>query len=314
MDQSIPYTEPAIVKANGIDLVYDIFGFNTSPPILLIMGLGAQMISWDDEFCKQLATRGFWVIRFDNRDVGLSTRFEEAGTLDIPELIQARALGKFIRTPYTLKDMADDAAGLLDALAIESAHIVGLSMGGMIAQMVAIYHPNRVRTLTSIMSSTSDPKLPPPKSEAISTLTAPAPSDLAGYVENYIKVSRVLSGPTFPLDEQRARKRARLKYDRGLCTDGTVRQFAAIIVSGSRREMLKSVAAPTLVMHGDADPLVPVECGMDTASAILGSELVIIEGLGHTFPLEVWPQVIDAIVRHTAEKCAGKGCQTARGS
>jgi pimeloyl-ACP methyl ester carboxylesterase len=298
MTQPIPHSDEATVKANGIDIVYDTFGEATAPPMLLVMGLGEQLIAWDDAFCEALAGLGFWVIRFDNRDVGLSTRFDEAGIPDILAMMQ----GKPIQPPYTLRDMAADAVGLLDALDIESAHVVGVSMGGMIAQEMAIGYPDRVRTLTSIMSSTGNPKLPPPRPEAAAILVTPAPTDREGYLEHSLQVWHVLNGPAFPLDEERARTRAGNNFDRGLSPAGTMRQLAAILGSGSRREALTAVTVPTLVIHGDADPLVPVEGGIDTAETIPGAELLIIEGMGHDLPPAVAPRVIEAIVRHAASR------------
>lgn len=298
MIPSVPHSDPARVRVNDIELVYDTFGENSAPPLLLIMGLGGQMIAWDEEFCAQLAARGYWVIRFDNRDVGLSTKLDEAGVPDIFTLVQAQAQSEAAQAPYTLRDMAGDAVGLLDALAVESAHVVGISMGGMIAQEMAIHHPSRVRTLTSIMSTTGNPALPPPKLEALSVLLTPFPTDRDGYIENSLQTWRVLSGPGFPLDQDLVRERAGRFFDRGLSLAGTARQMAAVVTSGSRREALRSVAISTLVIHGDADPLVPVECGMDTADAIPGAELLIIEGMGHDLPLAVAPRVIEAIARH----------------
>lgn len=183
MSQKIPHSDPASVEANGIEIVYDTFGESSAVPLLLVMGLGGQMIAWDEEFCAALAAQGYWVIHFDNRDIELSTKFDEAGVPDIPALMQAVAQGETIQAPYLLPDMADDAVGLLDALGIESAHVVGVSMGGMIAQEMAIHHPDRVRTLTSIMSSTGDPDLPPATPEAMTILVTPAPTDRAGYIE-----------------------------------------------------------------------------------------------------------------------------------
>jgi pimeloyl-ACP methyl ester carboxylesterase len=255
-----------------------------------------QMIGWDEEFYMALATRGYWVIRFDNRDVGLSTRFNEAGVPNILALMQ----GEAIQTPYSLGDMADDTVGLLDALEIDSAHVVGVSMGGMIAQMITIHHPDRVRTLTSIMSSTGDPGLPPPKPEAAAILVTPVSTDRASYIEQTVLTWRVLNGPVLPFDEERTRERAGRFFDRGLSPVGVARQLAAILASGSRKEALKTVTTPTLVVHGDADPLVPVEGGIDTADTIPGAELMIIEGMGHDLPPSVAPQVIEAIVRHAA--------------
>jgi pimeloyl-ACP methyl ester carboxylesterase len=302
MTKSVPHSEPASVKVNDIEIVYDAFGDPGSPPILLIMGLGAQMIAWDEEFCVQLAAQGYWVIRFDNRDVGLSTKLDEAGVPDALEMMQAQAQGKAIQAPYTLREMADDAIGLLDALEIESAHIVGASMGGMIAQTVAIHYPERVSTLTSIMSTTGDPKLPPPKQEAMAVLVVPTPTDRESCIERSIQDQRVLSGPGYQFDEARARRHAERAFDRGVNPAGVARQLAAILASGSRKEALRSVSVPTLVIHGDADPLIPVEGGIDTANSVPGAELLIIEGMGHDLPPAVWPQVIETIAHHAAQK------------
>ncbi len=296
MVQQIPHSDQATVRANGIDIAYDTFGDASAPPMLLVMGLGEQLIAWDDEFCVALAAHGYWVIRFDNRDVGLSTRFDEAGIPDILAMMQ----GAPIPPPYTLRDMAADAVGLLDALQISSAHVVGISMGGMIAQEIVINWPNRVRTLTSIMSSTGDPTLPPPRPEAMALLMTPPPPDREGYIQSAFQTWRVLNGPSFPIDEERVRVRAGNSFDRGLSPAGTMRQLAAIVRSGSRREALGDVRIPSLVIHGDADPLVPVEGGVATADAIPEAELLIIKGMGHDLPVPVAPQVIEAIVRHAA--------------
>lgn len=298
MTQRVPHSDPASVEANGIEIVYDTFGEPPAPPMLLIMGLGQQMIAWDEEFCAALAAQGYWVIRFDNRDIGLSTKFDEAGVPDILALMQAAAQGEAVQAPYVLRDMADDAVGLLDALGIESAHVVGVSMGGMIAQEMGIHHADRVRTMTSIMSSTGNPDLPPPTPEAMAILVTPAPTDRAGYIESSVQTWQVLNGPGYPLDENRTRERAGRFFDRGLSPEGMVRQLAAILASGSRKRALQSVTVPALVIHGDADPLVPVEGGIDTADSIPGAELMIIEGMGHSLHPEVAPQVIEAIVRH----------------
>jgi pimeloyl-ACP methyl ester carboxylesterase len=298
MSQSVLYHDPSKVRVNGIEIVYDSFGETSASPLLLIMGLSEQMIAWDEDFCKQLASLGYWVIRFDNRDVGLSTMLDEAGVPNILALMQALAEGEAVQVPYKLRDMADDAVGLLDALDIEAAHVVGISMGGMIAQEIAIHHPDRVRTLTSMLSSTGHPDLPSPKPEAQMLLVTTPPSDREGYLEHALKTWQVLSGPGFPIDEDRIKERAGRSFDRGLSPKGTARQLAAILASGSRREALHSVRIPTLVVHGDADPLVPVECGKDTANAIPGAELVIIEGMGHDLPVAVAPKIVQAIAHH----------------
>ena len=200
--------------------------------------------------------------------------------------------------PYTLADMAADAAGLLGTLGIGSAHVVGLSMGGSIAQLMAIHHADRVRTLVSIMSSTGDPSLPPPKMEALSVLLTPAPTDREGYIQHYARNMRVLRGPGHDLDEKRDLERAARYFDRGLNPPGVARQLAAILAADSRKESLKSVRAPSLVIHGSADPLVLVEGGKATAAAIPDAKLLVVEGMGHALPRAHWPQLIDAIAAH----------------
>ena len=298
MTHNVRHSDPGRARVDGIEIVYDTFGDPSAPPLLLVMGLGGQMIAWDEEFCMALAQQGYWVIRFDNRDIGLSTKMDEAGVPDILAMYQAVFAGEAIQAPYLLSDMAQDAVGLLDALEIPSAHVVGVSMGGMIAQSLAIQHPERVRTLTSIMSSTGDPNLPPPTAEALGILVNPAPAEREAYVAHEVEVWRVLNGPHIPVDEERVRERAGRFFDRSLSPAGTARQLAAILASGSRKEGLRSVTVPTLVIHGDADPLVPVEGGIDTANAVPGAELMIVEGMGHDIPLPVAPRVIAAIVRH----------------
>lgn len=301
MTQYRSRSKPSIAKINGIEIAYETFGDPSAFPLLLIMGLGNQMVFWDEEFCTRLAARGYRVIRFDNRDCGLSTWLDNAGVPDIPAMKKLMAQREKARAPYSLRDMSDDAAGLLDVLKIESAHIVGRSIGAMIGQMMAIHHPKRVKTLTSIMSSTSDPGLPPPKPEVLSILLEPEPTDLKGFVDHSVRICRMLTGSEFQIDEDCVREWAHESYSRGLNPDGVARQFAAVIATGSRKEALKSVTAPTLVIHGDTDPLVPVECGIDTANAIPKARLLIIKGLGHTLVQAVYPQVIDAISRHAAD-------------
>jgi pimeloyl-ACP methyl ester carboxylesterase len=292
-----PHSDPGIARINGLEITYDTFGEASASP-LLIMGLGAQMIAWHEEFCSLLATRGYRVIRFDNRDIGLSTKFHEVGVPDPLAMLQKVALGEAIQAPYTLLDMAGDAVGLLDALDIPSAHIVGASMGGMIAQEMVIHYPERVRTLTSIMSTTNDPGLPPPKPEAVALLAAPAPEDRQAYIEHQIGTCQVLAGPKIPYTESYIREQAGREFDRGLNPAGMARQLAAIIASASRRGALRGVKTPTLVIHGDIDPLVPVEGGIDTADSIPQAKLLIIEGMGHALPPAVWPQVVEAIAQH----------------
>ncbi|MFX1500022.1 MAG: alpha/beta fold hydrolase [Promethearchaeota archaeon] len=288
-------------KVNNIELEYDTFGDPSSRPLLLIMGLGAQMIGWDEEFCKKLLEQDFFVIRFDNRDVGLSTKFEEAGVPNLQKLIVQREKGESISVPYKIEDMADDAVGLLTALNIDKAHICGASMGGMIAQVIAYKHPSRVLSLTSIMSSTGNPDLPPPKPEAMQVLLTPPPQGREAIIEATVKNRRIIHGSGLPFDEERARKLAIAAYDRSYYREGFSRQLAAIWGSGNRKEALKTISSPALVIHGDIDPLVPVEGGKDTAEAIPGAELLLIEGMGHSLPVQVWPKVINAITENAVK-------------
>ena len=291
-------TPPAKAGANGIELCWDSFGDPQAPPLLLIMGLAAQMIAWDDEFCAQLAQRGYWVVRFDNRDIGLSTRFDAAGLPDVPAAFMAALQGRPVSAPYLLRDMADDAIGLMDALGIGTAHVVGASMGGAIGQTLAIHHPSRLRSLTSIMATTGEPGLPPPTPQATAMLLKPTPTDQAGYFESYVQTWKVLRAGSFPLDEARDLARAAQNFARGLNPAGVARQLAAILASGSRKPALAAVKVPTLVIHGDADPLVPLACGVDTAESVPGAQLKVIKGMGHALPISIWPQIIDAIAAH----------------
>lgn len=259
------------------------------------MGLGAQMIAWNEELCEQLVSRGFYVIRFDNRDVGLSTKFEELGVPDVMAAMNAVQAGDDVEAPYSLEDMADDAVGLLDALNVDKAHICGASMGSFISQIVAFRHPSRVLSLTSIMGSTGNPDLPQAKPEAMRLLLTPMPTEREAYIEASIKRRQVLYGSGFPFDEDRERTYAANSYDRCFYPQGFTRQIVAILVNGNRKPKLASVNVPTLVIHGADDPLVPVEGGKDTAEAIPGAKLLIIDGMGHSLPPETWPQIVEAI-------------------
>jgi pimeloyl-ACP methyl ester carboxylesterase len=290
----------ARAPCNGIELEYEVIGNPADPPVLLIMGLGGQLLAWDDEFVIGLARRGHFVIRYDNRDVGLSTKLEGALALPVAELLAKRAAGEATEVPYLLGDMADDAAALLAHLGIDSAHVVGASMGGMIAQSLVLRHPGRVRTLVSIMSSTGNPEVPPAKPEAMARLMTPAPAERAGYIEHMLASQNVMSGSGFPHDPEATRRLAGRLFDRAFYPAGVARQVAAILSSGSRKEALAAVRAPTLVIHGLEDPLVPVEGGIDTHEAIAGSELLLINGLGHNLPRSVWPTLLDAIQKHVA--------------
>jgi len=294
-------------QANGVEIEYEVCGPAGGRPLLLVMGLGAQMIIWDDEFCAALGARGHRVIRFDNRDVGLSSKIDGGGALDLLAAMRAAALGRPVAAPYTLSDMAADAAGLLDALDIDSAHVVGASLGGMIAQTLAIDHPGRVRSLTSIMSTTGNPELPRARPEATAALLEPPPRDRAGAMARAARVFRTIGSPGFPFDEARVRDRAGRSFDRCFHPSGVARQMLAIVASGSRVEKLRAVGAPTLVIHGTEDPLIPVAAGVETATLVPGAELLLIDGMGHDLPRDAWPRIIDAITELTtrAEGCTG---------
>lgn len=284
--------------ANGIELEYEVFGCEQDPPIVLIMGFASQMIVWDEAFCRALANRGLRVIRFDNRDVGLSTKVDHLGTVNLGAALLAQRLGRPLAPPYTLDDMADDVAGLLDALGLTSAHVCGASMGGMIAQTLAFRRPDRVRSLTSIMSTTSDPELPQAELRARGVLLEPAPVDREGYAEHAVKVWRTIGSPGLLFDEERIRERGRRAFDRGLYPKGLVRQLTAMMADGSRRERLRGVVAPTLVIHGEADPLIPMAGGQDTARCIAGARLVTLPDMGHDLPRPLWPRLVDEIDHH----------------
>ncbi|CAN5351532.1 alpha/beta hydrolase [soil metagenome] len=295
---ALAHQPPQMAKANGIELCYEIFGAAGAEPIVLIMGLGAQMIHWDDEFCRGLAARGFRVIRFDNRDIGHSTKMSGGKPLRPLEVLKLRIFKVAPEAPYKLWDMANDVVGLLDALGIKAAHVVGASMGGAIAQELAMQHPGRLLSLTSIMATTGNPKLPNPTPEAMAILLAPPPKTKEEYMERFPVTWRVLRGGHFPEDEAIDRQRAERAYARGLNPAGVGRQLRAILASGSRKERLASVKVPTLVIHGIIDPLVKVEAGKDTAASIPGAKLLLIEGMGHALPIPMWPTIIGAIADH----------------
>lgn len=293
-----PHQPPQMAKANGIELCYEIFGAPDAEPLVLIMGLGAQMIHWDDEFCRDLAERGFRVIRFDNRDIGQSTKMSGGKPLRPMELLKLRIFKVAPEAPYKLWDMANDVVGLLDALGIKKAHIVGASMGGMIAQELAMQHPDRVLSLTSIMSSTGNPRLPQPTPEASAILLAPPPTTKEEYLARFSQTWKVLRAGSFPLDESKDLERAERAYARGLNPAGVGRQLRAVLASGNRKDRLQSVTTPTLVIHGTVDPLVRVEAGKDTAASIPGAKLLLIDGMGHALPIPMWPTIIGAIAEH----------------
>ena len=285
------------ISVNGLDIEVEEFGDPADPPVLLIMGLGAQMIVWPEELCRQLADAGHHVIRFDNRDVGLSSWFDGAGVPDMEAVFEDAVAGRPVESPYSLSDMADDAVGVLDALGIDSAHIVGASMGGMIAQQVAIRHPDRTRSLCSIMSM---PRFIIGDPEVTAVLMAEDPGTREGRIEDGIKGSRLLTGGGFPFDEERSRAIAEATIDRAWHPEGTARQMAAILADGDRTEALRGVTAPTVVVHGTSDRLVLPQGAEETAAAVPGAELVWIDGMGHELPLGAHQQIVDAVCRLVA--------------
>lgn len=285
-----------IAPCNGIELCYETFGAPDDPTMLLVMGLGSQMIHWPDEFCAALAGRGYQVVRFDNRDMGCSTRFDGA---DTPSVWAAIGGGDVV-VPYLLADMADDAVGLLDHLGTDRAHLVGVSMGGMIAQTVAIRHPRRVASLTSVMSTTGDPDVGTPTSEAMSALMAPPAATRQAYQDAVVRHAHVWGSPGL-FDEERLRETAGRAWDRGYDPAGTARQVLAILSSGSRSTDLARLSVPTLVIHGTADTLVQPSGGERTAEVIPDAKLLVVDGMGHDLPPPLWPQLIDAVAGHAAE-------------
>jgi pimeloyl-ACP methyl ester carboxylesterase len=281
-----------------VELVYETIGDPGNPALLLVMGLGMQLIHWDLELCEALAERGFQVIRFDNRDAGLSTKIDAP----VPNVMRAMA-GLPIRAPYLLSDMADDSFGLLDHLGIVRVHVVGVSMGGMIAQTMAIRRPERVLSLGSMLSTPGDRRVGTPKLRVWSVLMRRAPEGREAYIDYFVRVFRMIGSPAYPVDEQRIREQAAATYDRCHYPAGTARQLAAILASGSRTAALRRLDVPAVVIHGKNDPLVPFRAGVATARAIPNADLVAFPGMGHNLPQELWPRYIDALTKN-AERVA----------
>ncbi len=297
------------VRANRIDIEYESFGRDGDPLILLIMGFAAQLLFWPESLCEGLAAKGFQVVRFDNRDIGKSTHLSDLGTPNIRELLTQAASGRPLKVPYTLADMAEDAVGLMSALGAERAHLVGASMGGMIAQLVAINHPDRTKSLTSVMSTTGRRDLPPGDPETLAVLTRPPMSlrreDL---IEHGLLIRHALASPAFPASEADNRAFVERVVDRTpYDPSGIARQLAAVIAAPPRSEPLKAVRRPALVLHGDSDPLFPIAAAKDIAASIPGAELVVVPGMGHSLPESLAPlclkHLADFLVR--ADRRAG---------
>ena len=293
----------ARVRANGIDIEYESFGRSGDPAVLLIMGFGAQLTMWQTAFCEQLAAKGFRVIRFDNRDIGLSTHLSGLPAPVPAELMARRMSGQPVEVPYRLDDMAADAAALLKALGIAQAHIVGASMGGMIAQLVAINHPDVTKSLISIMSTTGRPDLPPAKPEAMAALMTPPASDSrADRIAAGLNVVKVLGSPAYPGTENELLEGVSAAVDRApYDAAGVMRQMAAIVAAPPRNDALKALNCPAMVLHGADDPIIPVEAGKDTAASIPGAQLVIVPGMAHDFTNALVP----VYLKHVGDFVAG---------
>jgi pimeloyl-ACP methyl ester carboxylesterase len=284
-------SDERLAPVNGIEIAYQEIGDPGGRPLLLIMGLATQMLAWDEEFCAMLAERGFRVVRFDNRDIGRSTKIDAAGVPKRADML----LGRRRTAPYLLRDMADDTTGLMDHLGIESAHLVGASMGGMIAQTIAIRHPDRVCSLVSMMSSTGNRWLGVPTWKAFGTLFTRASPGREAAIERAVNTFRVIGSPAYPMDEARFRKMAATSYDRSHDRAGVARQLHAVTASGDRTAALERLRLPATVMHGDSDPLIRPVAARATARAIRDSHLRIFKGMGHDFPPALWPDFVEEI-------------------
>ena len=286
------------VHANGLDIEYESFGPESAETIILIMGLGAQLTQWPLELCHAQVAQGYRVIRFDNRDAGLSSRIERDRAFAFSDAFFALASGKASLAVYSLTDMAADTIGLMDALGIDKAHVVGASMGGMIAQHIAAEYPERCLSLTSIMSSSGNPMLPPPKARVLGLFMPQATGgrDQQAVVEQGIKTYETIGSPGFPTDQKTLREWCERDAARAYYPQGVMRQMAAVLSDGDRRSLLRQITVPTVVLHGRDDPVVPVAAGEDTAANIPGAELRVINGMGHDMPLVLVDQIADAIV------------------
>jgi len=289
------------LHVNNLQIEYDTFGEPGADPLLLIMGLGTQMTAWSPDFCNALAAHGHYVIRFDNRDIGLSTKFDNAKAPSRLRYVMNHLFRTSLQAPYSLEDMASDAAGVLEALDIGSAHVVGASMGGMIAQLVTVRYPQRVRSLTSLMSSSGDRHLPKPRPDVVHHMfeSRPETGDAEAMLKHVIKTAKLISSPRYPRSDEQWRELIAAALQRSFYPMGFARQMAAVIADGSRVQRLKTIDTPTLVIHGSEDPLIPVECGVDTARHIKGARLEIIEGMGHDIPPQLVGTLTELIAGHT---------------
>ena len=285
------------ISANGVALEVEDHGSPNGEPLILIMGLGMQLVAWHPGFVEMLVARGFRVIRFDNRDIGLSQRFDERGVPNLALDSLRFAFGMKISAPYSLADMADDTAGLLDAMGIPCAHVCGASMGGMIAQHFALRHPKRVKSLTLVMTSSGSRKLPGPSLKVRGALIS-RPADAGNpqsVIDHYVRLYRLIGSPGFPVPEAHLQERLGLAVRRSYRPAGTARQMIAIVADGNRSPLLARIGQPTQIIHGKADPLVPVAAGLDLAAKIAGAEIDVIAGMGHDLPTELWPRFVSGI-------------------
>lgn len=301
------------VEANGIRIEYDTFGEASGRPLLLVMGLGQPMLVWHEGFCRLLADRGHFVVRFDNRDSGLSTTFEEAPAASALATAFRFWTGRPLRSPYSLENMVDDTAGLLDAIGLERAHLVGASMGGIISQAFAAKYPRRTASLTSIMANTGNPRHSMPKPNALWVSLRRPPAERQAFVEYSVRLWRTIGSPGFPFREEYIRRRSAEIHDRGYCPSGLARQLVAVAAAGDRRRDLARITRPTLVLHGEADPLIPVAAGRETASVIPGARLLTFAGMGHDIPFELWPRVVDEISSHVERASAADQAEPSEG-
>jgi len=285
------------VSSNGISLEVEDHGSPSGEPLVLIMGLGMQLVAWHDDFVKQLVARGFRVIRFDNRDIGLSQALDHLGTPNLAVDSLRLAFGLPVRSAYQLADMAADTAGLLDVFGIESAHVCGASMGGMIAQQLAVRHPKRVKSLTLMMTSSGSRRLPGPSLKVRRALISrpERPSDLNSVVAHYVRLYKLIGSPGYPASDDYLNSRLGLSVRRSYRPQGTARQMVAIAADGDRTPLLARIEAPTQVIHGEHDPLVPVAAGHDLASKIVGAKIDVIQGMGHDLPAALWPRFVQGI-------------------
>ena len=290
----------ATANANGMQIEYDTFGKSSHPALLLIIGLGSQLIHWQDEFCQQIADSGFYVIRYDNRDSGLSTKLEGPTSKEIMEKIIALFSGEEVSVPYTIEDMSRDAVGLLEEMKIEKAHICGMSMGGYIAQTFAINNPSRTISLTSIYSHCGNRSEFLPSQEAMEAMMKPIPKDRDGAIKYTVDFLKLIYGSGLPFDEEFHNSIAAQTFDRSFCPEGTGRQYLAIMVQKDRTDELGKLKMPSLVIHGDEDPLVPLAGGKATSEAIPNAEFMVVKGMGHALPNlnAYWGDIKDAMIRH----------------